>query len=76
MKVDPSIVQGLETEEGHQHLKNLINDIRSEGLASIVPHIESASLMQKLWQDGANYVQGHLLQPPSDKMDFNFSDED
>ena len=76
MKLDPSIVQGMDTEEGHQHLKNLINDIRGEGLASIVPHIESASLMQALWQDGAAYAQGHMLQPPTDAMDFNFSDED
>ena len=76
MKFDPLIVTGMATEEGHQHLKNLINDIRAEGLASIVPQIESASVMQRLWQDGANYVQGHLLQAPSDSMDFEFTEEE
>ncbi len=76
MKFDPSIVTGMATEEGHQHLRNLINDIREEGLACIVPHIESASVMQRLWQDGANYVQGHLLQAPSQNMDFQFTDEE
>jgi EAL domain-containing protein (putative c-di-GMP-specific phosphodiesterase class I) len=29
--------------------------------------------MPTLWQAGANYIQGHYLQPPSDSMNYDFS---
>jgi diguanylate cyclase (GGDEF)-like protein/PAS domain S-box-containing protein len=75
IKVHGDYVQDLESDEGQQKLEALIKAIQQHEIASIVPQIESASVLSQLWQAGANYIQGYLLQAPAAGMDYDFNEE-
>jgi len=76
IKIHAQLVENLETDEGQSTLENMIRQIQSKDIASVVPQIESASVMPALWQAGANYIQGFLLQEPTQGMEFDFNDGD
>ena len=43
---------------------------------SIVPFVESATVLATLWQAGVSYIQGHYLQGPSQSMDYDFASDE
>jgi diguanylate cyclase (GGDEF)-like protein/PAS domain S-box-containing protein len=75
VKIDGSFTLDLQENQGDpQVLKALINTITENGMLSIVPCVENAGVLATLWQVGVNYIQGHYLQPPSPKMDYEFTE--
>ena len=54
-------------------LKELLATLHAQAKQSIVPFVESASVLSVLWQAGVNYIQGHYLQGPSQAMNYDFS---
>ncbi|WP_141394287.1 EAL domain-containing protein, partial [Pseudomonas aeruginosa] len=42
-------------------LKGLIAELHEQQKLSIVPFVESASVLATLWQAGATYIQGYYL---------------
>jgi PAS domain S-box-containing protein len=54
----------------------MIRSLQSAGKLTIVPMVESATVLSALWQAGANYIQGNYLQEPSTEMDYDFSTDD
>jgi len=75
VKVDGSFTMDLQDNQGDpQVLKGLVNAINEAGKLSIVPCVENASVLATLWQVGVNYIQGQYLQPPSLKMDYEFTE--
>jgi EAL domain-containing protein (putative c-di-GMP-specific phosphodiesterase class I) len=73
VKVDSSFSQDLSSAENQEALKTLLASLHSQAKLTIVPFVESASVLATLWQAGVNYIQGHYLQGPSQSMDYDFS---
>ena len=73
IKIDGSFTRDLSDPKAVETLKGIINSLHSQGKLTIVPYVDSAAMMPTLWQAGANYIQGHYLQPPSDSMNYDFS---
>ncbi|MFC3607725.1 EAL domain-containing response regulator [Stutzerimonas tarimensis] len=76
VKVDGSFAQNLSRPEGVQALTALLGELHKLNKLSIVPFIESASMLANIWQAGVNYIQGYYLQGPSQSMNYDFSSED
>ena len=73
VKLDGSFSQELSSADNQQALKALLASLHAQAKLTIVPFIETASVLAILWQAGVNYIQGHYLQGPSQSMDYDFS---
>ncbi|MBD9414039.1 EAL domain-containing protein [Pseudomonas sp. PDM16] len=73
VKVDGSFSQDLSSAENQEALKTLLASLHAQAKMTIVPYVESASVLATLWQAGVNYIQGYYLQGPSQSMDYDFS---
>lgn len=60
-------------QESLLQLKSLLESAHHAGRKSIIPRVEDAGCLAKLWPIGVHYVQGYYLQPPSENMDYDFS---
>ena len=77
VKLDGSHVQGMAgNEERTESVTEMIKALQANGKLTIVPMVENAQILSTLWQAGANYIQGHYLQEPSEKMAYDFSTGD
>ena len=76
VKVDGSFSQDLSNAESQEALKTLLASLHAQAKLTIVPYVESASVLATLWQAGVNYIQGYYLQGPSQSMDYEFSTGD
>ena len=76
IKVDGSYTQDLTRQENQEALKTLLADLHEQQKQSIVPFVESATVLATLWQAGVSYIQGHYLQGPSQSMDYDFSSDE
>ncbi|MDO8695941.1 MAG: ferrous iron transporter C [Pseudomonadales bacterium RIFCSPLOWO2_12_59_9] len=78
VKVDGSFSQDLSGADNQEALKTLLASLHAQAKLTIVPFVESASVLSTLWQAGVNYIQGYYLQGPTQSMDYDFSagDED
>ena len=76
VKVDGSFTKELADPVNQENLKTMLASLHSQAKLTIVPFVESASVLATLWQAGTNYIQGYYLQGPSQAMDYNFSSDD
>ena len=76
IKIDGSFTQDVQNnEEGAKALNDLVSELHQQDKITIVPFVENASLLSKLWQSGVHYIQGYYLQAPADSMDYDFDME-
>ncbi|GIZ12860.1 EAL domain-containing protein [Pseudomonas sp. NCCP-436] len=73
VKVDGSFSQDLGNPDSQEALKTLLSSLHAQAKLTIVPFVESASVLATLWQAGVNFIQGYYLQGPSQFMDYDFS---
>ncbi len=77
VKIDGSRVASMLDDEAQKDaITELIRDLQSAGKLTIIPLVESATLLSALWQAGANYIQGHYLQEPSTEMNYDFTTDE
>ncbi|MBV1870663.1 MAG: GGDEF domain-containing response regulator [Gammaproteobacteria bacterium] len=76
LKLEPSFIEELSNEENKEALKELITTSHAQGKLVIIPFVENAAILSTLWQIGTNFVQGHYLQPPMNKMNYDFSEDE
>lgn len=77
VKLDGELIEALDKEAGRKdEVAEMVRELQNQGKLTIVPMVESASLLSTLWQAGVNYIQGHYLQEPSTNMDYDFSTDD
>lgn len=76
VKIDNSFSHDLANPENQEALKTLLASLHAQAKLTIVPCVESASVLATLWQAGVNYIQGYYLQGPSQSMDYDFSSGD
>ncbi|NQD93403.1 GGDEF domain-containing response regulator [Pseudomonas sp. CrR25] len=73
VKIDGSFSQELNKPDSQEALKTLLASLHAQAKLTIVPFVESASVLATLWQAGVNYIQGYYLQGPSQSMNYDFS---
>lgn len=73
VKVAPALVQALRKPEGVEELTSLLGKLADSKRKTIVPYVETASVLSVLWQAGADYIQGYYLQRPMPNMSYDFS---
>ncbi len=71
IKVDGSFTQELQNGTP-ERFNELINELHTIDKITIIPFVENASVLSKLWQSGVHYIQGYYLQAPAASMDFEF----
>lgn len=76
VKIDGSYTQDLSHQENQEALKQLLADLHEQNKQTIVPFVDSATVLATLWQAGVGYIQGQYLQGPSQSMDYDFSSDD
>ena len=77
VKLDGSHVRAMDSDESARDaLIEMISTLQNRGKLTIVPMVENAQILSTLWQAGANYIQGHYLQEPSEKMSYDFTTGD
>ena len=76
VKLDGSYSQDLSKADNQEALKTLLASLHAQAKLTIVPFVESASVLATLWQAGVNYIQGYYLQGPSQSMNYDFSADD
>lgn len=76
IKIDGSFTQELQQNgEDTQALNELVSQLHQLDMITIVPFVENASILSKLWQSGVHYIQGFYLQGPSEQMNYDFDME-
>lgn len=75
IKIDNSFSQDLSSPEAVDKLKDIITTLHNQAKLTIVPCVDSATMIPSLWQAGVNYIQGNYLQAPSDSMNYDFNAE-
>lgn len=76
VKIDGSYTQELSQQENQEILKQLLADLHAQEKQTVVPFVDSATVLATLWQAGVGYIQGQYLQGPSQSMDYNFSSDE
>jgi len=77
IKVDGSFTQEMQDHpDKSEALDKLMSQLHERQKITIVPLVENASILSKLWQMGVHYIQGHYLQAPADGMNYDFNLED
>ena len=77
VKLDGSRIESMLEEPGlKDHVAEMIRELQSAGKLTIIPMVESATVLSALWQAGANYIQGHYLQEPTTEMNYDFTSDD
>ncbi len=76
VKIDGSYTQDLSRQENQEALKQLLTELHEQAKQTVVPFVDSATVLATLWQAGVGYIQGQYLQGPSQSMDYDFSSDD
>ncbi|BBB31172.1 EAL domain-containing protein [Neptunomonas japonica] len=73
VKIDGSFVQELASAPAlDDTFEEMIEALKSQGKITIAPLIEDPKVMSRLWKSGVGLIQGYYLQPPREKMDYDF----
>jgi diguanylate cyclase (GGDEF)-like protein/PAS domain S-box-containing protein len=76
VKVDGSFsLEIQDNPEKTESLETILKAVHSQNKVSIIPLVENASILSRLWKLGIHCIQGHYLQPPSPAMDYEFTVE-
>lgn len=75
VKIDGSFTEEVQkNDEVKKDLTEMVQSLQSAGKLTIIPLVESASVLATLWQAGVNYIQGYYLQAPAPEMNYDFGD--
>jgi len=74
VKLDGSLVEAMQNDaNARQNVTQTLSRLQQLGKLSVVPMVETASILSVLWQGGANFVQGDYMQPAGPEMNFDFN---
>jgi diguanylate cyclase (GGDEF)-like protein len=72
VKLSPSFTHDLGSDDRvFQQLETLVNRVHEAGARVIVPHVENAETMSRLWTSNADFLLGNFIQQPSQVPDFS-----
>jgi diguanylate cyclase (GGDEF)-like protein len=73
IKIDGRHIQNINNEDSQEIIQAITDMGRKNGFQTIAEHVQDPGCLAVLWQHGVNFIQGHYLQKPEDKMDYDFS---
>ncbi|MFM8355329.1 MAG: EAL domain-containing protein, partial [Gammaproteobacteria bacterium] len=74
VKLDGALIEHIGADDAARGaVVRILGRLQQLGKPSIVPVVETASMLSLLWQAGASFVQGNYLQPPGPEMNFDFN---
>lgn len=75
LKLDRSLMESFSTQKANQEkVRELIRKSKERSSNQlIVANVEDASTLQFVLSDGADFVQGNFIQPPVERLDFDFN---
>lgn len=75
VKLDGSYTEEIQKdEEARKNVKEMIQSLQQQGKLTVMPLVESATVLASIWQAGVNYIQGYYLQEPVPEMNYDFGD--
>ncbi len=73
IKLHGDLVKNLpQSVENQEAMKEIADHAREANMQSIAAFVEDANSLAVLWQCSVDFIQGHFLQEPSPKLDFDF----
>jgi diguanylate cyclase (GGDEF)-like protein/PAS domain S-box-containing protein len=73
VKIDGSYVQDLANGNSlDKSFNKMVEQLNNNRRITIAPLVEGTKVMSKLWKSGVNLIQGYYLQPPRERMDYDF----
>ena len=72
VKVDGSYTKDLQDGGDTKALQALLSQLHDDERETIIPMVENASIINKLWQSGAQHIQGYYVQSPTETMAHDF----
>lgn len=73
IKLHADLVKDLpQSVENQEAMKAIADKARAANMQSIAAFVEDANSLAVLWQCSVDFIQGHFLQAPSPKLDFDF----
>lgn len=72
VKIDESFSSELDDPDNQKALMETLSELHKLKKHSIIPMVESATILTTLWQAGVHYIQGNYFQPPSESMSYDF----
>jgi len=77
LKINGSFVENMAKDSENQAaVKAIIETSKQAGKQSIAEFVSDANSLALLWRLGVDYAMGYYIHKPSDKMDYNFEDDD
>lgn len=75
IKVHMKLIHGLaQNVENQEKVKAIAEYANSRNIQTIAAFVEEANSLAVLWQCAVDFIQGHFLQQPNAKMDYDFED--
>lgn len=77
LKINGDFVQNMAKDaENQAAVKAIIEMTKQAGKRCIAEFVSDANSLALLWRLGVDYAQGYYIHEPSDKLDYNFEDDD
>ena len=77
LKINGTFVQNMAHDSENQAaVKAIIEMSKQAGKRCIAEFVSDANSLALLWRLGVDYAQGYYIHEPSDKLDYNFEDDD
>jgi multidomain signaling protein FimX len=74
LRINTAYMDGLSSSpENQSSIREMTEQASSMEIRCIVPNVSDAGVLSVLWSVGADFVQGDFLQPPGDRMNYDFS---
>lgn len=77
LKINGNFVENMANDtENQAAIKSIIDMAKQAEKRCIAEFVSDAVSLALLWRLGVDYAQGYYIHQPSDKLDYNFEDED
>ncbi|PCH62945.1 MAG: two-component system response regulator [Gammaproteobacteria bacterium] len=77
LKINGHFVQNMAKDKENQAaVKAIIEMTKQAGKRCIAEFVSDANSLALLWRLGVDYAQGYYIHEPSEKLDYNFEDDD
>jgi diguanylate cyclase (GGDEF)-like protein/PAS domain S-box-containing protein len=77
LKINGIFVENMAKDiENQAAVKAIIEMTKQAGKRSIAEFVSDANSLALLWRLGVDYAQGYYIHEPSDRLDYNFEDDD
>lgn len=75
IKVHMKLIHGLaQNVENQEKVKAIAEYANGQNIQTIAAFVEEANSLAVLWQCAVDFIQGHFLQQPNEKMEYDFED--